>query len=33
VRHRARLFTYLALVEPGDDASPSLRDEPLAESA
>ena len=45
VRHRARLLTYLALVEPGgdtsqptlaepgDDASPSLRNEPLAESA
>ena len=31
-RHRARLLTYLALVEPGDD-SPSSRDEPMAESA
>jgi uncharacterized protein (DUF58 family) len=43
-RHRARLLTYLALVEPGGDtqstlvepgdgAFPSLRNEPLAEPA
>jgi uncharacterized protein (DUF58 family) len=43
-RHRARLLTYLALVEPdgtcqptfvepGDDASASLRNEHLAEPA
>jgi len=45
VRHRARLLTHLALVEPsggtsqptlvepGDDASASLRNERLAEPA
>jgi uncharacterized protein (DUF58 family) len=45
VRHRARLLTYLALVEPssgasqptvvesGTEPSASLRDEPLAEPA
>jgi len=33
IRHRARLLTYLALVEPTDETAPSSLDEPLAESA